>query len=895
MHTPLTTAAFLSRLAGSCLWLVAASASAGEDAGPIKVFVLAGQSNMQGPAVVDLSGKDYNEGRGTLAALAEDPVKKVLVAHLKGANGSWRVRDDVFVRYRPDEDRGSPTKAGPLTFGFTPHGGQHHFGPELQFGHVMGEAFENEVLIIKTAWGGKSLYADFRPPSSVKDGGRPGPYYTLMIEQIKDSLANLKKDFPKSKAVAGSGPAGPAYELAGLVWYQGWNDGCDPKNAIPEYQANLVNLIRDVRKDLGVPSLPVVVGELTGPWVQAPGEWDVLRKAQAQAAAAPEFAGTVAFVPTHEFVRTPEESPHPGHGHHEYGNAETYVLVGEALAQGMAKLIGVKTTPLPTPTPSPTPAKQPGAAKPAAPSKPVSGEMAGYMLVPTERVPDTFNAGFSLYAAAWPLVQRYPGHRFQTGLFGTWMFAQFPGPAPKDMYSDIEGGLGWWRDTRFPTETPKFIMGGVGVNFSEIANGPAHGAGTWDDPKGLYGVAQLSPWLLFPIDGLNLKQGTCGQLFGYGYLPLPLTNAKATTAGANVPTGDHSWTLFLNTNNFKGPVCFFTPYFWSGSSVKKPELAGLLLDSRPSDPNKAFQMETQYVPAVIATGAEGETFARVAPMWFPVGQDGNTVVLHRLTSYNKAALWDSVKAWFEGGPAPTATTGIVNPAGAFVQQFKSGGGSTWKIYPDGAGDSKRTAIDWESFATPIVTDPTTYGYSWKAEAVRKVEHPGGARVTLPEYYKLNTDRKNPKWVVVRPGDVPGSVGLAAKKFDRPKEPPQDAYDTPEDSKSSFKKPGPVAGPFQVRLGDGSIVTYSWYRFADQPAMLNADLSPTEREQVQLKVEKMHREWTKEREYLAPPTVGTLADLDPAQIVKPPAGFEIGYVPIATRQEMPGTAKGKAKK
>ena len=106
---------------------------------------------------------------------------------------------------------------------------------------------------------------------------------------------------------------------------------------------------------------------------------------------------------------------------------------------------------------------------------PQNAEMAGYMLVGCEQVPAEFNAGFSLYAAAWPLLEHYPGHRFQTGLFGTWMHAQYEGEAPKDLYSDIEGGLGWWRDTRFPTETPKFIMGGVAVNFTEIANGPAHG------------------------------------------------------------------------------------------------------------------------------------------------------------------------------------------------------------------------------------------------------------------------------------------------------------------------------------------------------------------------------------------------------------------------------------
>lgn len=141
----------------------------------------------------------------------------------------------------------------------------------------------------------------------------------------------------------------------------------------------------------------------------------------------------------------------------------------------------------------------------------IDSEMAGYMGVDTEQAPVQYNAGFSVYVAAWPLLSPYPGHRYQTGLFGTWMFPKQVGEPPKALYSDIEGGLGWWRDTRFPTETPKFIMGGVAPDFSEIANGPSHGAGTWEKPRGLYGVAQLSPWLLFPIDGLNIKQGTRGD------------------------------------------------------------------------------------------------------------------------------------------------------------------------------------------------------------------------------------------------------------------------------------------------------------------------------------------------------------------------------------------------
>jgi hypothetical protein len=83
-----------------------------------------------------------------------------------------------------------------------------------------------------------------------------------------------------------------------------------------------------------------------------------------------------------------------------------------------------------------------------------------------------------------------------------------------------------------------------------------------------------------------------------------------------------------------------------------------------------------------------------------------------------------------------------------------------------------------------------------------------------------------------------------------------------------------------------VVTYSWYRFADQPALQNADLTDAERAKLQHRVELLHRHWTKEREYLPPPTVGTLADLDPAVLVTPPKGMEIGYVPIVTRQAAP---------
>jgi hypothetical protein len=100
--------------------------------------------------------------------------------------------------------------------------------------------------------------------------------------------------------------------------------------------------------------------------------------------------------------------------------------------------------------------------------------------------------------------------------------------------------------------------------------------------------------------------------------------------------------------------------------------------------------------------------------------------------------------------------------------------------------------------------------------------------------------------------------------------------------SSWKKPGPAAGPFEARLGDGSVVTYRWYRFADQPALMNADMTADERETLQKRVEMLHKNWTKEREYLPPPTVESWPR-SMWGLVTLPKGLEIGYVPIVTRQ------------
>lgn len=296
-----------------------------QEARPVPVFVLAGQSNMQGQAVVDLDHPEaYNGGRGTLKALLANPHNQSRMGHLRAADGNWAVREDVWIRYQTPE----ALKRGGLGLGFTGYGGQHHFGPELQFGHRVGDAFQQPVLLIKTAWGGKSLFKDFRPPSA---GGETGPYYQKMIEQIRSGLQEYEQDFPALQ--------GQTVYLAGLVWQQGWND-LGEEEARSQYEQNLVHLIRDVRQEFSSPWLPVVIGELGNGGPTSNEAMNQLRQAQAAAAGRDEFCDSVRFVPTARFARPAEESPNITHGHHWFGNAESYFLIGDSLGQTMLELVG---------------------------------------------------------------------------------------------------------------------------------------------------------------------------------------------------------------------------------------------------------------------------------------------------------------------------------------------------------------------------------------------------------------------------------------------------------------------------------------------------------------------------------------------------------------------------
>ena len=143
-------------------------------------------------------------------------------------------------------------------------------------------------------------------------------------------------------------------------------------------------------------------------------------------------------------------------------------------------------------------------------------------------------------------------------------------------------------------------------------------------------------------------------------------------------------------------------------------------------------------------------------------------------------------------------------------------------------------------------------------------------------------------VPISESEVPEETNLLKSEFKLAEQ--GEPFTSP--GKGAWSNPGPAAGPFNVKLTDSSVVTYYWYRFIDQPSFQQYNWSKAKKEKLQAFVEQIHAQWPIDRDYMAPPTMGELVELDPALFVTPPKGMEVGYVPIVTHQGLKGISESK---
>jgi alpha-galactosidase len=384
--------------------IIAGPVSAGEK---LTVFLLAGQSNMVGHArahtIATLYASDdardkellelvFKEGSGIskqlldeqltlgrkideltggisndkIKAMSPGPEKTALeveVKKLKDAHEAYKqnvssscvVSNRVYINSIADRNK----KSGKLAVGYGGDGKK--IGPEYAFGLSIAEKIDGPILLIKTSWGGKSINYNFRPPSAgayelnekEKSGGKAdeinknaGLNYRMMNEAVHNVLDNLKDHHPAYDAKAG-------YEIAGFVWFQGYNDQFSPEFR-DNYKANMITFIKDVRNEYKVPNMPFVIGVLgTGVTAEKVAE-NAVSVGQREAAKAPEFKDNVVAVESYteysHFSNEVFKKGWPKHYHewdtvgsdrpyHYLGSGAFFVRLGDSFANSMADLI----------------------------------------------------------------------------------------------------------------------------------------------------------------------------------------------------------------------------------------------------------------------------------------------------------------------------------------------------------------------------------------------------------------------------------------------------------------------------------------------------------------------------------------------------------------------------
>jgi alpha-galactosidase len=285
---------------------------------------------------------------GTLHTLVRNEGK---FPYLIDKNGKWVSRDDVWYK-------GVITATANKWLGIGCGASPGQIGPELGFGHMVGNFHDEPVLILKASQGNRSLAWDFLPPGSErfeigdmvyagykdpqpswKKGEEPrkgewyaGKQYDDCFNAAKEVLGKFDASFPHWK--------GRGHEIAGFVWFQGHKDTGSEVHA-SRYEQNLVQLIKTLRKEFSAPDAPFVVATGCG---NEGREGTGLTIAEAQLAVDgstgkyPEFKGNVKSVDTRDFWPDPAKSPR-NQGFHYHQNAGTYMRIGESMGQGMIELL----------------------------------------------------------------------------------------------------------------------------------------------------------------------------------------------------------------------------------------------------------------------------------------------------------------------------------------------------------------------------------------------------------------------------------------------------------------------------------------------------------------------------------------------------------------------------
>lgn len=266
---------------------------------PLKIILLAGQSNMAGAGNFEaLSTSD--KARVTAAA------KRV---SLCDNNKSAKPLSHSYSKYQ-EEKRG---------YGKV-------FGPEIFIGVTLAEQYlENEFLILKRAEGGTSLYGAWHPKWT-EERGRVGENKVRKqkMQLVKEHMAIIDANLEQLEA------EGRSYEIIGMAWMQGENDAAREVRA-REYEENLIDLIKTYRTTYKCKDMPFVMGQINSRYGNFPEGPEMVRQA---------YINVVKRVKNTAVIETSTDttwSDFPKTSDNVHYNHEGQMLLGTAMGEALLK------------------------------------------------------------------------------------------------------------------------------------------------------------------------------------------------------------------------------------------------------------------------------------------------------------------------------------------------------------------------------------------------------------------------------------------------------------------------------------------------------------------------------------------------------------------------------
>ena len=493
--------------------------------------------------------------------------------------------------------------------------------------------------------------------------------------------------------------------------------------------------------------------------------------------------------------------------------------------------------------------------------------------------PDNFRSGFGWYSTAWAISPTKIDN-FQLGLSSTWIvpdnrtvpastaqklcetttnaWVKNAASSPNSgtyglfLFQTIEGSLGWWLGEHFRTIFPKYMANVTQNCYTTQLATPGWGFFTSQPTaRSNTGLIQISNQILMPPDGMTFVEDNTGPQLGITWHSLNLPRFDHAFGSE---AGNNSWTLFMNSTNFKGPLMFVAPQLWVDGSRSNPLQRNLTMDKRPGHTD-VLSSEWASIPFYKYIDSSGKITTKIPELQFPVDSQGNFALSRDFKSYSSRAI----SADFKSALAGTAVLPKVPASRETSSGFLSG--SSPKVFQEG----KTLGYLANILAAKSFDNGSAYGFSasGKSELVK-----------FPQYFLDSAATRKE----ITDAQVPNALMNA--KFSAPNIGSKFVYEYP----SWWDASNPASEDLETVLNDGSTVMYRWYKFVDQPALQRFELNDTEKENLQAAVVKIQKDWSKSA-MMAEPSKGSLVSFDSGLLISPPKGLELGYVPIVIKQFM----------